>query len=72
MTTEKKIAMLADIMEMEEDELTLDIVLDDLENWDSMTKLSLFVLFEDEFGKKITTKDVRGFQKVSDIIELME
>ena len=41
MKIEEKIALLEDIMDLDEGTLTLETVLAELEEWDSMTKLSL-------------------------------
>ena len=33
--------------------LSVDMMLSDVEEWDSMSKLALIVMMEDEFGKKL-------------------
>ena len=45
--------------------------LDDVDEYDSMAKLSLIVLMDDEFGVKLTGDMIKGFEKVSDILSLM-
>ncbi len=72
MTKEEKLELLAETLEAEADELLVDTVLSDLDCWDSMTKLSLIVMFDDEFGKKITSEDIKGFSTIGDILEAME
>lgn len=37
-----------------------------------MSKLSLIVMMEDEFGKKLNGNDIRGLVSVQDILELMQ
>ena len=37
-----------------------------------MAKLSLIVLFDDEFGKKLTGEQIRSFVTVGDILKAME
>ena len=44
--------------------------LSELENWDSMTKLSLIVLMDDEFEKKLTGEQIKSFVTVKDILIL--
>ena len=37
-----------------------------------MAKLSLIVLFDDEFGKKLTGEKIREFKTIGDILAFME
>ena len=71
MTEREKLALLEDMMELDEGDLTADKALEDVEEYDSMAKLSLIVLMEDEFGVKLTGDMIKGFETVSDIIALM-
>ena len=68
----KKIALLADIFECETDELSPDLVLKEFEKWDSMARISLIVLIDEEFGKTLTSKEVLGYITLNDILEIME
>ena len=72
MTEREKLALLEDMLELEEGDLTLDRELDDIDEYDSMAKLSLIVLMEDEFGVKLTGDVIRGFETVGDIVALMQ
>ncbi len=72
MTDQEKIAMLEEAWELDEDTLTPDTVLADVEEYDSMSKLSLIVLMDDEFDVKLTGDVVKSFETVSDILKLME
>lgn len=71
MDTKKKLELLEDMFDMDEGTLQADMKLDDLEEWDSMTKLSLIVLMDDECGKALTGNDIKGFQTVQDILDFM-
>jgi len=71
MTNQEKINMLEETWEVEEGTLTADTMLDDIDEYDSMAKLALIVLFDDEFGVKLTGDMIRGFSTVGDIIQLM-
>lgn len=71
MTEREKLAMLEDMLELDEGDLTLDTVLDDIDEYDSMAKLSLIVLMEDEFDVKLTGDVIKGFETVGDIVKLM-
>lgn len=71
MSEREKLALLEDMLELEEGDLSADTVLDDIDEYDSMAKLSLIVLMEDEFGIKLTGDVIKGFETVGDIIALM-
>ena len=71
MTEREKLALLEDMLELDEGDLTLDTVLDDVDEYDSMAKLSLIVLMEDEFDVKLTGDVIKGFETVGDIVKLM-
>lgn len=71
MTDQEKIAMLEETWELDEGTLTADTVLADVDEYDSMAKLSLIVLMEDEFEVKLTGDMIKGFETVGDILKLM-
>ena len=72
MTNREKLALLEDMLELEEGELNGEMKLSKIEGWDSMAKLSLIVLMDDEFGKKLSGDKIREFENVKDILNLME
>lgn len=71
MTEREKLALLEDMLELDEGNLTMDMALDEVDGYDSMAKLSLIVLMEDEFGVKLTSDVIKGFETVGDIVALM-
>lgn len=71
MTEREKLALLEDMLELDEGDLTVDKALDDIDEYDSMAKLSLIVLMEDEFGVKLTGDVIKGFETVGDVVALM-
>lgn len=72
METKEKLALLEDIMELDEGTLTPETKLDDLEEWDSLSALSFVVMLGDEFNRKITGQEVRAFKSVQDMLAVME
>ena len=72
MTQNEKLAMLEELMELDEGTLKPDTLLKDIEQYDSMTVLSVIVMMDDEFGVKLDSKTVKGFVSVGDILALME
>ncbi len=71
MTNEQKIELLADVFECEPAELKPQMNVEDTGNWDSMTKLSLIVLMDDNFSKKLTKDELKGFKTIADILAYM-
>lgn len=72
MTEQEKLALLEDTFDATEGSLAADMDLDDVKEWDSMTKLSLIIMMEDEFGKRLDSASIRGLKTVGDILNLME
>jgi acyl carrier protein len=72
MTQEEKITMLEDMLELDGGTLKPEMELSGIEEYDSMAKLSLIVLMDDEFGKKLTGEKLREFKTVQDILDFMD
>lgn len=71
MEISEKINRLEEMLEVDENSLTLDTELSSLDEWDSLAILSAIVLFEDEFGKKITGAELKACKTVGDVVNLM-
>lgn len=71
MTNEEKIRLLEDAFEQDENTLTESTNLSDIEAYDSMAKLTLIVLCDDEFSKKLTGEQINAFKTVKDILDFM-
>lgn len=71
MTKQEKIKLLEDTLELEGNNLTEDTILKEVSEYDSMAKLSLIVLFDDEFNKKLTGEQIIKFKTVKDILDFM-
>ena len=67
----EKLALLEDLFEMDNGTLDPETLLEDVEAWDSITKLSLIVLVDDEFGKTLLAEDFDKFNTVQDILYYM-
>ena len=72
MSNVEKIALLAECMEVEADELRLEALLEDYDEWDSVTILGIISLIDEEFGKTVTGKEVRDIKTVSGLLDMME
>ena len=71
MSEHEKLVMLEEAWEMDDGTLTANTFLNDVEEYDSMAKLSLIVLMDDEFGVKLTGDVIKSFKTVGDILRLM-
>lgn len=71
MKQEEKIALLEDMLELESGVLTPETVLSSIDEYDSMAKLSLIVMMDDEFDKKLTGEQIREFKTVKDVLDFM-
>jgi acyl carrier protein len=72
MTEAEKIALLEEMMEMEEVKLTPQTKLADLAEWDSLAALSLIALLDDEFDKRIKGSQIMEFKSIADVLAVME
>ena len=71
MSEQEKLTLLEETIEANEGSLKPEMLLSEVEDYDSMAKLAIIVMIEDEFGKKITGTDVKAFKKVRDILNIM-
>ena len=72
MTLDKKIELLADMLDLEPEDLTLETRLDDLNEWDSLNALNLIALVDEEFGKTLSADIVNGLETVADVVNVMQ
>lgn len=71
MTNTEKIKLIEEAWDLGEGSLTEDTLLNDIEEYDSMAKLSLIVLCDDEFSKKLSGDQIKQFTTVKDILDFM-
>ena len=67
MTLQEKIEFLEEIMDVEEGILAEDTVLEEVEEWDSLSTLSLTVEMKKKYNKNLTTDMIKNFVTVRDI-----
>lgn len=72
MTQEQKIALLEEMLELDNGSLSPETELSSIDEYDSMAKLSLIVLMDEECNKKLTGEQIREFKTVADILNFME
>lgn len=72
MTNKDVIRLFEETFDMETNTLNEETVLSSIEEYDSMAKLSLIVMADDEFSKKMTGEDILGFKTVGDIVAFLQ
>ena len=72
MTIEEKITLLEDTFELDNGQLTPKMELSEIAEYDSMAKLALIVMMDEECGKKLTGEQIREFKTVQDILDFMD
>ena len=71
MTQLEKLTEIADILDMDESELTMDCVLDELETWDSVAVLSFISVMNDKFDKFPDAKEIRQSKSIGGLVDAM-
>lgn len=71
MSVEEKIAELEEIMDLDEGSLKEESVLEEFEEWDSLSKLSLIAFAKRKFGIVLSTEKIKGFVTVGDICDAL-
>jgi len=71
MTRDEIIRMIEDMLDVESGSLTEQTLLADIEEYASMAKLSLIVMSDDEFDKKLTGEQILKFVTIQDIVDFL-
>jgi acyl carrier protein len=72
MTKQEKIYLIEEVLDVSANSLTDSSILDQINEYDSMAKLSLIVMCDDEFNKKLTGEQIREFKTIGDILNFLE
>lgn len=71
MSLEEKLELLEEIMDYE-DSLGVDMVLSDLEEWDSLSTLALAAKVKELYGENLTNDEIQDFKTVKDICDYLK
>lgn len=71
MSLEEKLELLEEIMDYE-DPLGVDMVLSDLEEWDSLSTLALAAKVKELYGENLTNDEIQNFKTVKDICDYLK
>ncbi|MGG3284294.1 acyl carrier protein [Paenibacillus solani] len=58
-----------EILTLEAGTITLDSKLNDIDEWDSLTKIALSVFLEDEFNIHLEQRELDSLESLGDIVE---
>ena len=61
MTVQEKLEVLEDIFELDEGTLKVEDSLEDIDEWDSMSKLYLVTYVKKEMQKRLTVDEIKNF-----------
>lgn len=71
MSNEKKLELIEEVFDVEPGTLTSGMELSSIDEWGSLTKLSLIVMIDDECGKTLTNDDIKVLNTIQDIMDVM-
>ena len=66
MNTQEFLTEMQDVLQTEED-LSMETVLNDLDEWDSLSVMATMAFLEKNFGVKTTMKDYKEIKTIGDI-----
>lgn len=72
MTVQGKLEVLEDILELDEGTLKVEDSLEDIDEWDSMSKLYLVTYVKKEMQKRLTVDEIKNFETVQDICDYLD
>jgi len=71
MNTEEKIALIEEMLELENGTLKEETELKSISVWDSMAALSLIALCDEKFSKKLSGDQILQFVTIKDVTDFM-
>ncbi len=72
MELNKFLSDFADILQIDVENISADTVLEELPEWDSMTKLSLMSYVRKQYKVRIPVKDLVAFSSIGDIFAYLD
>lgn len=58
--------------DVEPETLTGDTVFRDIEEWDSMTALTIIAMVDEEYAVKLTGNDIKGSETIEDLYNIIK
>ena len=72
MDTNEKMALIAELLELEVSDFTPETKREELEEWDSLAAISYVVMMDEHFGVTANPNDIRNFKTIQDILDSMK
>ena len=72
MTNEEKMELIAEILDVDVDDISPETVLAEIDEWDSVAALSFIAMMDDEFGKEVKGAQIKQFVTIQDALDIME
>ena len=72
MDNQKKIEILAEILDVEPEAINEKTNLKNMDEWDSLAILSFIVMMGDEFNKVVTGEEIKKMTTIADLLEVMK
>ncbi|MDM8109282.1 acyl carrier protein [Phascolarctobacterium faecium] len=72
MELKEKLALIEEVLDVEEGSLSPETELADVDEWDSIAALSLIVMLDEKFEKTVSGAQIKALETVTDILTYME
>ena len=72
MELKEKLALIEEVLDVEEGSLSPKTELADVDEWDSIAALSLIVMLDEKFEKTVSGAQIKALETVNDILDYME
>ena len=72
MDKQKKIEILAEILDVEPVDINEKTYLTNMDEWDSLAILSFIVMMDEEFNKVVTGEEIKKMVTIADLLEVMK
>lgn len=72
MELKEKLALIEEVLDVEEGSLTPETLLADVDEWDSIAALSLIVMLDEQFDKTVSGAQIKALESINDILAYME
>ena len=71
MTTQEKLELIADVLDVDVEEIKPETKIESLE-WDSIATLSFIAMLDENFGKVVKGSVIKEFVTLQDALDIME
>ena len=72
MTEQEKLLAIADSVDLEPEEINREMLLADMENWDSVAVLSIIAVINENFNRFPSAEEIMSYKTVGDLMDALE